>query len=139
MFSEQYGLYKHVLTVHRQVLTTPPAQGIKLPDRDSIEVKPWRQPCSLIVVATAINAALYAVGSFTTAFIPSPWRIGQFRPAVVIPAFFSVIFGPGFEGIGAEICTLIADSVKHGGIYPGSLLANWYRPGIVAPITSKTR
>jgi uncharacterized membrane protein len=83
----------------------------------------WRQPYSLIIVATAINAALYAVGSFTTAYIPSPWGLGQFRPAVVIPAFFSVIFGPWAGGIGAALGTLIADSVKHGGIYPGSLLA----------------
>lgn len=85
--------------------------------------KPWRQPYTLIIVATAINAALYAVGSFTTAYIPSPWGFGQFRPAVVIPGFFSVIFGPWAGGIGAALGTLIADSVKHGGIYPGSLLA----------------
>ncbi len=84
----------------------------------------WRQPYTLIIVATAINAALYAVGSFTTAYIPSPWGIGQFRPAVVIPAFFSVIFGPWAGGIGAALGTLIADSVKHGGLYPGSLLAS---------------
>jgi hypothetical protein len=83
----------------------------------------WRQPYSLIIVATAINAALYAVGSFSTAYIPSPWGVGQFRPAVVIPAFFSVIFGPWAGGIGAALGTLIADSAKHGGIYPGSLLA----------------
>ncbi|MFB3888154.1 MAG: ECF transporter S component [Candidatus Bathyarchaeia archaeon] len=83
----------------------------------------WHQPYSLIIVATALNAALYAVSSFTTAYIPSPWGVGQFRPAVVIPAFFSVIFGPWAGGIGAALGTLIADSVKHGGIYPGSLLA----------------
>jgi uncharacterized membrane protein len=83
----------------------------------------WRQPYTLIIVATAINAALYAVGSFATAYIPSPWGVGQFRPAVVIPAFFSVIFGPWAGGVGAALGTLIADSVKHGGIYPGSLLA----------------
>jgi uncharacterized membrane protein len=83
----------------------------------------WHQPYSLIVVGIAINAALYAVGSYMTAYIPSPWGIGQFRPAVVIPAFFSVIFGPWAGGVGAALGTLIADSVKHGGIYPGSLLA----------------
>lgn len=85
--------------------------------------KTWRQPYSLIIVATAINAALYAVGSFTTAYIPSPWGIGQFRPAVVIPGFFAVIFGPWAGGIGAALGTLIADSIKHGGLYPGSILA----------------
>ncbi len=84
----------------------------------------WRHPYSLIIVATAVNAALYAVGAFTTAYIPSPWGIGQFRPAVVIPAFFSVVFGPWAGGVGAALGTLIADSIKHGGIYPGSLLAS---------------
>lgn len=88
-----------------------------------MKVQPWRQPYSLIIVSTAINAALYAVGSFTTAYIPSPWGVGQFRPAVVIPAFFAVLFGPWAGGIGAALGTLIADSVKHGGIYPGSLFA----------------
>jgi len=68
-------------------------------------------------------AALYAIGSYTTAYIPSPWGFGQFRPAVVIPAFFAVIFGPLPAGIGAAIGTLIADSVKHGTLYFGSLFA----------------
>ena len=84
----------------------------------------WRQPASVIIVATAINAALYAVGSYTTAYIPSPWGVGQFRPAVVIPALFSVIFGPWAGGVGAALGTLIADSIKHGAIYPGSLFAS---------------
>ncbi|MCW4010252.1 MAG: ECF transporter S component [Candidatus Bathyarchaeota archaeon] len=83
----------------------------------------WRQPYSLIIVAMAVNAALYAAGSYLTAYIPSPWGIGQFRPAVVVPAFFSVIFGPWAGGVGAALGTLIVDSAKHGGIYPGSLLA----------------
>ncbi|NLE05183.1 MAG: hypothetical protein GX638_10355 [Crenarchaeota archaeon] len=83
----------------------------------------WRQPYSLIIVSIAMNAALYAVGSYVTAYIPSPWGIGQFRPAVVVPAFFAAIFGPWVGGIGAALGTLIADSIKHGGIYPGSLLA----------------
>lgn len=68
-------------------------------------------------------AALYAVGAYTTAYIPSPWGFGQFRPAVVIPAFFAVLFGPLPAGIGAAIGTLIADSVKHGTLYFGSLFA----------------
>jgi len=90
---------------------------------DGMKKISWHQPYSLIIVATAINAALYAVGSFATAYIPSPWGMGQFRPAVVIPAIFSIIFGPWAGGVGAALGTLIADSVKHGGIYPGSLLA----------------
>ena len=78
---------------------------------------------SIKVMATTMCAALYAVGCYATAYIPSPWGFGQFRPAVVIPAFFATIFGPMAGGVGAAIGTLIADSVKHGYIYPGSLIA----------------
>ena len=78
---------------------------------------------SILTVAMIMCAALYAVGSFATAYIPSPWGFGQFRPAVVIPAFFAAIFGPMPAGIGAAMGTLIADSVKHGYLYPGSYLA----------------
>ena len=82
-----------------------------------------KQPATLLLVTMAINAALYAVGSFATAYIPSPWGVGQFRPAVIIPAFFATIFGPWVGGIGAALGTLIADSVKHGQLYFGSLIA----------------
>lgn len=78
---------------------------------------------SLVLVATILCAGLYATGSYATAYIPSPWGFGQFRPAVVIPAFFAVIFGPMSGGVGAAIGTLIVDSVKHGRIYEGSLIA----------------
>ncbi len=74
-------------------------------------------------MSIAMCAALYAVGSYVTAYIPSPWGAGQFRPAVVIPSFFAVIFGPLPAGLGAAIGTLIADSAKHGYLYPGSYLA----------------
>jgi len=42
---------------------------------------------------------------------------------VVVPAFFAVIFGPMPAAVGAAIGTLIADSAKHGYLYPGSFLA----------------
>jgi len=78
---------------------------------------------SVAIMATIMCAGLYAIGSYSTAFIPSPWGFGQFRWAVVIPAFFAVIFGPLPAGIGAAMGTLIADSIKHGYLYPGSLFA----------------
>jgi len=78
---------------------------------------------SLVVVATSMCAALYAIGAYATAYIPSPWGFGQFRPAVVIPAFFATIFGPWPAALGAALGTLIADSTKHGYLYPGSFLA----------------
>jgi len=78
---------------------------------------------SLLLTATVICAGLYAIGCYTTAYIPSPWGFGQFRPAVIIPAFFATIFGPLPAAVGAAIGTLIADSVKHGQLYLGSLIA----------------
>ena len=82
-----------------------------------------RSRTSLFVISMAMCAALYAIGSYLTAYIPSPWGIGQFRPAVIIPAFFATIFGGLPAGIGAALGTLIADSIKHGYLYPGSYLA----------------
>jgi hypothetical protein len=80
-------------------------------------------PLSLAVSGMAMCAALYAIGSYLTAYIPSPWGAGQFRPAVVVPAFFAVVFGPLPAGVGAALGTLIADSAKYGYLYPGSILA----------------
>ena len=78
---------------------------------------------TILLTATIMCAGLYAIGSYVTAYIPSPWGAGQFRPAVVIPALFATIFGPLPAGIGAALGTLIADSVKYGYLYPGSYLA----------------
>jgi len=82
-----------------------------------------KHPTSLLIIATAMCAALYAVGSFATASIPSPLLFGQFRPAVIVPAVFGVIFGPIPAAIGAALGTLIADSAKHGTLYMGSVMA----------------
>ncbi len=65
------------------------------------------------VSALAINAALYAVGSYATAYIPTPWIV-QLRPAVVIPAVFAVLFGPLVGGLGAAIGTFIASIFTYG-------------------------
>jgi len=80
-------------------------------------------PRSLTITSTALCAALYAVCSFATAYIQSPWGMGQFRPAVIVPAFFAIVFGPWVGGIGAAVGTLICDSIKHGTLYMGSLIA----------------
>ena len=75
------------------------------------------------VSAAALCAALYAAGCYLTAYITSPWGFGQFRPAVIIPGVFAIVFGPWPAAIGAAIGTLIADSVKHGTLYIPSLTA----------------
>jgi len=78
---------------------------------------------SVDVAATAMCAALYEAGCLLTAYIQSPWGFGQFRPAVIIPAVFAVVFGPWPAALGAAIGTLIADSVKHATLYLPSLVA----------------
>lgn len=82
-----------------------------------------RHRMSLETVAMSMCAVLYAIGAYLTAYIPSPWGFGQFRPAVIVPSLFATIFGPMPAAVGAAIGTLIADSVKHGHLYPGSLIA----------------
>ena len=57
----------------------------------------------------SVNAALYAVAIAATSPIPTPWGVGHFRPGVVIPAFFSVVFGPFIGGVGAAIGCFIGD------------------------------
>jgi len=57
----------------------------------------------------SINAALYAVAIAITSPIPTPWGVGHFRPGVVIPAFFTVVFGPIVGGIGAAIGCFLGD------------------------------
>ena len=57
-------------------------------------MKKGRDSPSMLVALTSICASLYALGSYATSYIESPWGTGQFRPAVVIPAVFAILFGP---------------------------------------------
>ena len=66
-------------------------------------------PKTLSLALISINAALYAIAIAATSPIPTPWGIGNFRPGVVIPAFFSVVFGPFVGGIGAAIGCFLGD------------------------------
>jgi len=88
-----------------------------------VESKPRPRFRAIDVSAAALCAALYAAGCYLTAYITSPWGFGQFRPAVIIPGVFAIVFGPWPAAIGAAIGTLIADSVKHGTLYIPSLTA----------------
>jgi len=78
---------------------------------------------SRIVAFTSLGSALYAVGAYATAYIQSPWGVGQFRPAVVVPSVFAVLFGPFVGGLSAALGTLVADSLKHMTLYIPSLVA----------------
>ncbi len=81
------------------------------------------QSRSLTITSAVVCAALYAVGCYVTSYIVSPWGVGQFRPAVVIPTLFAVVFGPLPAGLGAAVGTLIADSANIGSFNVGSLIA----------------
>jgi len=64
---------------------------------------------ALTLSLISISAALYAVAIAVTSPVPTPWGVGHFRPGVVIPAFFSVVFGPIVGGVGAAIGCFIGD------------------------------
>jgi hypothetical protein len=70
---------------------------------------------SLRLTLIAISAALYAAAIGATAPISTPWGVGQFRPGVVFPSIFAVLYGPLVGGIGAAIGTFIGDVVFGGG------------------------
>lgn len=65
------------------------------------------------VTAIAFNAASYAIFGTITYFGITVWGV-KFWPAVAIPAFFSVVFGPQVGGIGAAIGIFISDLITHG-------------------------
>ncbi len=68
---------------------------------------------TLIIVLTAINASLYTVVGIMTNFGIVMFGV-RFWPAVVVPAVFSVLFGPVVGGIGAAIGIFICDMLSHG-------------------------
>ncbi|HDM88801.1 MAG TPA: hypothetical protein ENG65_02265, partial [Candidatus Bathyarchaeota archaeon] len=71
-------------------------ERIRLAGSNSSQMElPAAKKLSLI----SVNAALYAVAIAVTSPIPTPWGVGHFRPGVVIPAFFSVVFGPFIGGV----------------------------------------
>ena len=66
---------------------------------------------ALRIALISISAALYAAAIGVTSPISTPWGVGQFRPGVIFPAVFAVIYGPFIGGIGAAIGTFVGDVV----------------------------
>jgi hypothetical protein len=66
---------------------------------------------ALRLALITISAALYAAAIGLTAPIATPWGVGQFRPGVVFPSVFAIIYGPLIGGAGAAIGTFIGDVV----------------------------
>lgn len=74
---------------------------------------------ALDVVLTSVNAALYAVVGYATylgLFAPVVGTV-RFWPSVVIPAAFTVVFGPKIGGLGAAIGIFISDMLIHGNAF----------------------
>lgn len=69
---------------------------------------PKKYPVSLVLVSTAINAALYAAIGVVSAPIPTVFGV-RFWPPVFIPAVFSILFGPWCGGLGAAIGIFFSD------------------------------
>ncbi len=68
-------------------------------------------PLASRVAVIAIVAALYAVGKALTAYIPSPWGIGEFLIGLFIPAFFAVVSDTVPVALGAGLGTFVGDVV----------------------------
>ena len=65
---------------------------------------------------TSINAALYTVVGYLT-YAGIIIQGVRFWPAVVVPAVFSVLFGPLVGGVGAAIGIFISDMLSHGMLF----------------------
>lgn len=63
------------------------------------------------VALIAIVAVLYAVGKGLTAFVPSPWGVGQLLIGIFIPAYFAVTSDTLPVAIGAGLGTFIGDTL----------------------------
>jgi hypothetical protein len=63
------------------------------------------------VATIAIVTALYAVGKALTAYIPSPWGIGEFLIGLFIPAYFAVVSDTLPVAIGAGLGTFVGDVI----------------------------
>ncbi len=78
-------------------------------EKTPIVSKEKPRPRTLTLSLISISAALYAVAIAITSPIPTPWGVGHFRPGVVVPAFFSIVFGSIVGGVGAALGCFLGD------------------------------
>ncbi len=77
----------------------------------SMSISGKKIPASLMLAATAANAALYAVvGALWTVFPITVFGV-RFWPQVFVPGAFAVLFGPWTGGVGAAIGIFLADVI----------------------------
>lgn len=69
-----------------------------------------------ILTLISLNAALYTVVGYLT-YAGIIVQGVRFWPAVVVPAVFSVLFGPLVGGVGAAIGIFISDMLSHGMLF----------------------
>lgn len=65
-----------------------------------------------LIASAAICAALYAIVNAITSFIGTPFGVGEFRPGVIIPAFFALVSGPLPAAFGAGVGSFIGDMIS---------------------------
>ena len=61
------------------------------------------------VAIVIITTALYAVGKWMTAFIPTPWGVGQLLVGIFLPAYMAVVADTLSVALGAGIGTFVGD------------------------------
>ncbi len=90
------------------------------------------------VVYAAIGAALYAVLSIATNFLQIPAAANvSVRPAVAIPMFFGIVFGPWVGLLSGLVGNLISDLASGYGFWPWWDLGNGLMgllPGLIYPL-----
>ncbi len=71
---------------------------------------------TLDIVTIALGGSLYAIVGIMThlGFFTPVIGVVRFWPAVVVPAVFSILFGPIVGGLGAAIGIFMSDMVVHG-------------------------
>jgi len=77
----------------------------------SMSISGKKIPTSLMLAATAANAALYAaIGALWTVFPITVFGV-RFWPQVFVPGTFAILFGPWTGGVGAAIGIFLADVI----------------------------
>src|SRR2546430_7405023 len=63
------------------------------------------------VTLIAMTASMYAVAKGLTAFIPTPFGVGQFLLFIFVPAFFAIVGDTLSAAIGAAMGTFLGDTI----------------------------
>lgn len=95
------------------------------------------------VVYSAIGAALYAVLSVATNFLQIPAAANvSVRPAVAIPMFFGIAFGPWVGFLSGFVGNVISDLISGYGFWPWWDIGNGLMgliPGLIYPTMTTFR